>query len=249
MSRVLLVGESWFQYIIEVKGFDSYTHGSYEVGTTWIAQVLAEAGHDFTHLPSHLVDTEWPTDLSAFDLVLLSDVGANTFLLSPATFTQGERRPNPLSELARYVRDGGAMGMIGGYLSFGGFDGRAHFSGTPIEEILPVVISPHDDRVELPEGVDPTILLDGHLALGGAARLGPLLGYNRLAPRSEAEVVASCGADPLLVVWGVGAGRAFAYASDCGPHWASPEYLALPDYGRLWNGLVTWATTRNESLR
>jgi uncharacterized membrane protein len=247
MSRVLLIGESWFHYTVEVKGFDSYTHGGYEVGTEWIARALTEGGHEFVHLPAHLVASEWPTELTAFDLVLLSDVGANTFLLTPTTFIHGERRANPLASIAGYVRGGGALGMIGGYLSFGGFDGRAHFSATPIEEVLPVVISPHDDRVELPEGTDPVILAEGHAALGGAHSLGPLLGYNRLSARPEAKIIASCGADPLLALWSVGAGRAFAYASDCGPHWAPPVYLASPDYGRLWNGLVTWATSRDQA--
>jgi len=132
--------------------------------------------------------------------------------------------------------------MIGGYLSFGGFDGRAHFASSPVEAVLPIEISHFDDRVELPEGVDPVIELLEHSALGGATTLGPLLGYNRLVPRVDAQVIASCNDDPLLVVWNVGLGRAFAYASDCGPHWAAPEYLATPDYTRLWNGIVWWAT-------
>ena len=242
VSRVLLVGESWFHYSVEVKGFDSYTHGGYEVGTEWLATALAQGGHDFVHLPSHLVATEWPHDLNAFDLVLLSDVGENTLLLTPETFTKGERRANPLVVIVDYVRAGGAFGMIGGYLSFGGFDGRAHYASSPIEAVLPVVILPFDDRVELPEGTDPIIDLAGHPALGGATTLGPLLGYNRLTPRTDAKVVARCGNDPLLVVWTCGNGRAFAYASDCGPHWAAPLYLASSDYARLWNGIVAWAT-------
>jgi len=242
MSRILLVGESWFHYSVEVKGFDSYTHGGYEVGTEWLAAAFSQGGHDFTHLPSHLVATEWPVDLTAFDLVLLSDVGENTFLLTPETFVRGERRANPLVAIADYVRTGGAFGMIGGYLSFGGIDGRAHYANSAIASTLPVLISPFDDRVELPEGTDPTIDIPGHPALGGATSLGPLLGYNRLAARTDAEVVARCGDDPLLTVWNVGGGRAFAYASDCGPHWAAPSYLASSDYAALWNGIVTWAT-------
>jgi uncharacterized membrane protein len=244
MSQVLLVGESWFHHTIAQKGFDSYTHSGYEEGTGWIVAALAEGGHEVTHLPCHLVGTEWPTDLSHFDLVLLSDVGANTFLLSPTTFVQGERRDNPLSSIASYVHDGGAFGMIGGYLSFAGIDGRARYSSTPIEDVLPVSISPFDDRVELPEGVDPVVEIPFHPVLGGSAVLGPLLGYNRLQAKADAQVVAWCGTDPLLSLWTVGRGRTFAYASDCGPHWASPTYLESPDYGRLWRGIVSWATGR-----
>jgi uncharacterized membrane protein len=247
VSRVLLVGESWFHYSVEVKGFDSYSHGGYEVGTEWLAAALSQGGHEFAHLPSHLVATEWPNDLAEFDLVLLSDVGENTFLLTPETFVRGERRANPLVAIAEYVRAGGAFGMIGGYLSFGGIDGRAHYASSAIEAVLPVMISPFDDRVELPEGTDPTIALPGHLALGGATTLGPLLGYNRLTARVDAQVIALCGEDPLLAVWIVGEGRAFAYASDCGPHWAAPAYLASSEYVRLWNGIVAWATGERAS--
>jgi uncharacterized membrane protein len=247
MSRVLLIGESWFHYTVELKGFDTYTHNGYEVGTEWISAALTGGGHEFVHLPSHLVATEWPRDLSVFDVVLLSDVGANTFLLTPETFVEGKRRANPLATIADYVRAGGAFGMIGGYLSFGGFDGRAHYATSPVEAVLPVEISPFDDRVELPEGVDPVIDLPGHPALGGATKLGPLLGFNRFVARAGAQVVARCGDDPLLVVWDVGKGRAFAYASDCGPHWADPEYLATPQYAHLWNGIVAWATDEQAS--
>lgn len=244
MSRVLLVGESWFHYTLEVKGFDAYTHGGYEVGTQYLEAALVARGHEFAHLPSHLIASEWPASFEDFDLVLLSDVGSNTLLLTPTTFAAGQRRANPLVALAEYVREGGAFGMVGGYLSFGGFDGRAHYAASPVEAVLPVTISPFDDRSELPEGVEPDVASPGHPALGGATILGPLLGYNRLTARPEAEVVARVGTDPLLVTWSVGAGRAFAYASDCGPHWASPEYLRSPDYARLWNGIVGWATAR-----
>jgi hypothetical protein len=37
--------------------------------------------------------------------------------------------------------------------------------------------------------------------------LGPLLGYNKVMARTDAELVVRCGADPLLAVWEVGAGR------------------------------------------
>ena len=247
MSRVLLVGESWFHYSIEVKGFDSYNHGGYEEGTEWIAKALAQGGHEFVHLPSHLVSTKWTFELTEFDLVLFSDVGANTFLVTAEAFVEGEARVNPLVAIANYVKGGGAFGMIGGYLSFGGFAGLAHYASSPIDDILPVTISPFDDRVDLPEGVDPVIEIAGHPALGGAKTLGPLLGYNRLTAREGAEVVARCGADPLLATWSIGNGRSFAYASDCGPHWASPSYLRSSDYALLWNGLVSWAVgTRAE---
>jgi len=57
MATVLLIGESWFTQLMEVKGFDSFTVSGYEVGTQWIEPALTGGGHDFRHLPSHLVDS------------------------------------------------------------------------------------------------------------------------------------------------------------------------------------------------
>lgn len=239
MATVLLIGESWFTQLMETKGFDSFTVSGYEIGTEWIAPALS-AQHEFRHLPSHLVDHDWP-DLSDVDVVLVSDCGANTFLLGAATFTGGEPAPNRLTQLADFVRGGGGLGMIGGYLSFSGIDAKAKFAGTPLAEVLPVEIERTDDRVEVPEGVDPVAVLGDHPALGGAATLGPLLGYNQVRARPEATVLATCGDDPLVAIWEVGAGRAFAYTSDCGPHWASRGYADSADYALLWQGLVGWA--------
>jgi uncharacterized membrane protein len=240
MATVLLIGESWFTQLMEVKGFDSFTVSGYEVGTQWIEPALTAAGHEFRHLPSHLVDSAWP-DMSDVDVVLVSDCGANTFLLGSATFTEGVPAPNKLTELAAFVRAGGGLGMIGGYLSFSGLDAKAQFAGTPLADVLPVLISTSDDRVEVPEGVEPAATMPEHPALGGAGAFGPLLGYNRVAARDEADVLVTCGNDPLVAVWECGEGRAFAYTSDCGPHWASRPYADGATYGQLWQGLVGWA--------
>lgn len=240
MATVLLIGESWFTQLTEVKGFDSFTVNGYEVGTQWIAPALQAQGHDFRHLPSHLVDSAWP-DLSDVDVILVSDCGANTFLLGTATFAGGEPVPNKLTELAEFVRNGGGLGMIGGYLSFSGIDAKAQFAGTALADVLPVEIGRTDDRVEIPEGVEPVATIPSHEALGGATCFGPLLGYNQVVARPEATVLAMSGQDPLVAVWEVGAGRAFVYTSDCGPHWASRTYADSPDYSRLWQGLVGWA--------
>jgi uncharacterized membrane protein len=239
MATVLLIGESWFTHLMEVKGFDSFTVSGYEVGTESIEAALTSAGHEFRHLPAHLVDAGWP-DLADVDVVLVSDVGANTFLLGQATFQGGRPQPNKLAELAGFVRSGGGLGMIGGYLSFSGIGARAQYAGTPLADVLPVEIARTDDRVEVPEGIDPVRVAD-HPALGGATVLGPLLGYNQVRPYAGATVLARCGNDPLVAIRRVGAGRSFAYTSDCGPHWASRDYAGSPEYGLLWNGLVSWA--------
>ncbi|MDL1892909.1 hypothetical protein FBQ87_08465, partial [Sphingobacteriales bacterium CHB3] len=65
-----------------------------------------------------------------------------------------------------------------------------------------------------------------------------ILGYNRLIPRAEATVVATAGADPLLAAWQFGHGRAVAFASDCGPHWAPPDFVAWDGYATLWQNIA-----------
>ena len=87
-------------------------------------------------------------------LVILSDVGANTLLLHPLVFTQSVRFPNRLQLLADYVEQGGALGMMGGYMTFQGIGGKGCYHGSPIEKALPVDFLPYDDRQEHPEGID-----------------------------------------------------------------------------------------------
>ena len=131
--------------------------------------------------------------------------------------------------------------MIGGYMTFQGIDGRARYHGTPVEEALPVNIGQVDDRVEVPEGVVPLVTGPEHPVLSGIDGEWPaFLGYNRLTARSEADVLATAGDDPFLVVWQYGKGRSAAFASDCGPHWGPEEYLSWRHHDRLWAQLVAW---------
>jgi uncharacterized membrane protein len=90
-------------------------------------------------------------------VVILSDIGANSLLLAPDTFERSAVAPNRLAAVEQYVRDGGGLLMIGGYLSFAGIEGKARYHGTPVEAALPVTISPQDDRAERPEGVQPAV--------------------------------------------------------------------------------------------
>ena len=67
-----------------------------------------------------------------------------------------------------------------------------------------------------------------------------VLGYNRVAPKTKAEVLLTIGDDPLLAVWSYGRGRVAAFTSDCAPHWAPPEFLNWAGYRGLWVNLVRW---------
>lgn len=230
-----------------IKGVDSFTTHSYVEGVGPLRDALTAAGHSTTHLPAHLVPQQFPDDAAAladYDLVVLSDIGANSIQLAPRVIDRSERGHDRLANLAAWVADGGALLMVGGYLSFTGFEGKAAFRQSPLAPSLPVELLPEDDRVELPAGAAPSVLRQDHPAVGGAGAQWPhLLGYNRVRARAGATTLAEIAGDPLLVVGEHGKGRTAAFTSDCSPHWAPPEFCERWDgYGNLFDGLVRWLT-------
>lgn len=252
--HVLVAGESWITESTHIKGVDRFTLSSYVEGIEPLRRALEGGDHTLTHLPAHLVPERFPftpDDLEPFDVVVLSDIGANSLLLPSAVTERSEIRPNRLASLASWIHDGGGLVMVGGYLSFSGIEAKAAFAGTPVEEVLPVRCVPGDDRVEVPEGVVPHVVLGDHPALGGVAPPWPhLLGYNRTVPDDDAEVVATIGEDPLIAVRQVGAGRTAVFTSDCAPHWAPPEFCEHWDgYGPLWRALLGWTAGGDASQR
>jgi len=242
--RVLLAGESWITYSVHIKGVDQFTQCAYEEGARWLVAGLAEHGIDCVHLPSHLAITQFPSlveELAGYDCVILSDIGANTLLLHPRTTGQSRRTPNRLAALEEYVREGGGLIMIGGYMSFQGIEGKARYNDTPIEEVLPVEIMPYDDRAEVPEGFVPRVVDEAHPVLAGIPREWPfMLFYNRVRLKPEAALLLAHRDDPILAVWQYGRGRSAAFTPDCAPHGAPPEFLEWPYYGQFWAQLVRW---------
>jgi uncharacterized membrane protein len=242
--RVLFAGESWNTYAVHTKGANSYTTSGYEEGAKELLAALASSGLDVTYLNNHQAVESFPYRAeelaSRFDVVILSDIPADSLLLPHAVFVEGQKRPNRLRSLAAFVERGGGLLMVGGYMSFSGFEGRARYALTPLAAALPVEISSCDDRIEEPEGVTPVVAQD-HPALNGVPRAWPyFLGYNRFKPKAGSQVILSVGEDPFLAVGQHGAGRVAAFASDCSPHWGSPEFLAWPYYSAFWSQLTTW---------
>lgn len=244
MKRVLIAGESWLTVMTHVKGFDFFMNGNYDGGANKLIESLTSSGYMVDYIPNHEAPRRFPNTREALDdygVIFLSDIGSNTLLLHPDTFNRSMRTPNRLKLLREWIIDGGALAMIGGYLTFQGIDGRGRWHGTAVEDVLPVQIDINDDRVEVPEGFNPVVVAD-HPILEGLPKNWPyFLGYNKLVARPDTKVLmATEDGDPFLVVREVGTGRTAAFASDCAPHWGSSEFYNWEYYGRFWTQLVQW---------
>ncbi|WIK63825.1 glutamine amidotransferase [Gleimia hominis] len=244
MAKVLLAGESWVSDIVDHKGFDPFPHTQVHVGCEKLLEVLRNGGHSVDHLKSHDVSEFFPysvSELDRYDVLILSDIGANSLLLSPKVFELGERVPNRLHVISEWVRSGGGLMMAGGYLSFQGFQAKANYAGTEVEDVLPVNISKWDDRVEAPQGIRGQNAEIDHPIIEGLDNTWPyLLGYQKLEAKDDAIVLASVDRDPLLLAWQVGKGRSVAFASDISPHWAPVEFMNWSGYGTLFNNTINW---------
>ena len=250
---VLLIGESWMTHITETKGADVFSYDTYETGTQYIREALSTDDIQFHHMPCHLVQTEFPDSAAElkknYDVVVISDCGANTFLLPAKTFLHCQRTPNKLEILREFTETGGGLCMAGGYMSFMGIEGKGRYNNTPVEKALPVTFFPYDDRRELPQGVSVPADTQKHPILNGlSGSWGPILGYNRAVAKENALVALSYEGDPILSLTEYGSGRSIAFACDCAPHWCPPELCQSDNYKILWRNIVRWLVFCNIHL-
>ncbi len=245
---ILFVGESCFSTHTEYKGVDHFAETNYHESAQIMKELFESLGHRFTHIPCHLVPKLYPKTLEEFrryDVVLFSDVGTNTFLLLPEMVKTGKRVTNLLKLTCDYVKEGGGFGMIGGYMTFQGFEAKGKWKGSHIEKILPVELLCMDDRCEVPEGADLCCRPDSHPILKGMPEKWPyILGYNKLIARENADVLVEFEGDPIISAAQVGKGRTLAYATDCTPHWAPQAMYQWEYYPRLWDNIVHWLAAR-----
>ena len=251
-TRVLLVGESWTTSETHYKGFDQFGSVRFHTGATPLLEAMKDSDFRIDYMTAHEAAEGFPfamEGLAPYDIIILSDIGANTFLLPPDVWLRSRTVPNRLRLLKEWVAQGGNLLMIGGYFSFQGIDGRARWRNTAVEDTLPVTCHPWDDRVEIPEGAQADILLPDHPVMAEMpAAWPPILGVNEVMVRNGATVVARLpedqGGHPLLVLGQHGQGRTAAWTSDVGPHWLSPEFCDWPGYGTLWKNLFGWLVAR-----
>ena len=115
MAKVLFAGESWSSYSINVKGFNAYNIGGYGEGGKPLIDALQSEGHEVTYLRNHEAIEQFRAveELKEYDVVVFSDMGADTLLLPPAVLLDGQVRPNPLVSVREFVRQGGGFLMVG----------------------------------------------------------------------------------------------------------------------------------------
>jgi uncharacterized membrane protein len=229
--------------MIHQKGFDSFTSTKYEEGATLLLSELRKNNFTIDYLPSHEVQIRFPktlNELEKYDAIILSDIGANTFLLQNHTFYDMEVSVNSLETIKKYVGEGGGFLMIGGYLSFMGIEGKANYKNTPISEILPVEMMDKDDRIEVPEGFIPSYTVNADPILKDLGTWPKLLGYNRVLVKEGSKELLQTNVDPILVTGTYKKGKTAAFLSDCAPHWGSLEFVNWKNYSLFWSNLVNY---------
>lgn len=241
---VLLVGESCFATHTEYKGLDQFSETNYHEAATVLRGVIEGLGHQFTHIPCHMIARQYPRDLKslqAYDVVLFSDVGTNSFLLLPEMVRTGNRVVNLLKLTKEYIAQGGGFAMIGGYMTYQGMEAKGKWKRSCIEEILPVTLYEGDDRCEVPEGADLRCDPTKHPILNGLPAEWPyILGYNRTIAKGNADVLVAYDNDPIIATTTYGEGRVVAYTTDCAPHWAPAAMHGWTYYPKLWDNIIKW---------
>jgi uncharacterized membrane protein len=249
-TKVLLVGESWVSSATHYKGFDQFGSVTFHLGAEPLVAALKDSDFDLHYMTAHEAVEKLPftlEGLSEYDVIILSDIGANSLLLHPDVWLHGKTIPNRLKLLRDWAAAGGGLIMIGGYFSFQGIDGKARWHRTAVEDALPVTCLPYDDRLEIPEGFRPVINTDHAIFAGIEGEWPVLLGANEVVARErdDVEVLASLpddqGGHPLLVTGTYGKGRTVAWTSDIGPHWLPNTFVEWPGYAKLWKNMLGWA--------
>ncbi len=198
------------------------------------AGILTHFGFEFDYFPSDYRFKDADLD-GNYRCIVISDYPSVNF------------SKEQLNIIAEKVLHGSGFVMLGGWESFTGAAGG--YNKTVLTEILPVVMSDSDDRVNCPQGCLVEKLLDNEITQDlPFDDCPPNIGcYNRFKAKPEGQVVLQARPmkivrrfgefefqpgepDPLLVLGEFGRGRTAAFASDVAPHWVG--------------GLVDWGDKR-----
>ena len=101
----------------------------------WLKHALEEAGYEVTYMPSHEALAHFPDTvekLRQYDLVILSDVGANTLMMTQQSFRNSLPAPDRCKAIRSYVEEGGSFYHDRRLMSFTGIEGKAATALPPL---------------------------------------------------------------------------------------------------------------------
>lgn len=238
--------ETPFNYAM--KGTEIYNYGKWLKGAleaTGEHQVESVATWDFyRHAPG-----QWEEILSEYDVVIFSDVELKNFQLAPSFFDRSKFGSEPLTFPDRVrltveaLHAGTHMMFLGGWLSFNGEMGKGGWGRSRLSEVLPVQCMEVEDLVESTEGFCGNVRDENHPIFDGidVCSMPPILGYNKVMPRENCQVLATWGntSDPMLAVGQFGKGKCLAYTSDPAPHWGC-NFVYWKAYQQFWSQCLSW---------
>jgi uncharacterized membrane protein len=204
--------------------------------------------------------TGLPTEsavLDKFDVFVLGDLDS-TYL-----------KPAQMELLTKRVRAGAGLVMLGGYHSLG----PGGYAGTPLEEVLPVLVGSRDIG-QLPLPFVPALTADGrqHAIFANIAAffpgpngepakatLPPLEGCVKVHSTKPGATILAVypgekgpggSAMPVLAVQPVGKGRTAVFTGDTTRNWHQvPHALDQKSpFARFWGQLVRWLANRSEAV-
>lgn len=181
----------------------------------------------------------------AYDVYLIGDLPAEAFQFQNQSL---------LTELAKRVREGAGLAMLGGVRNFG----SGGYAATPLAELLPVKMtiaeqlgprdSPARNQINQPVQMLPTRDGERRYLMQLSAlendrvwrQLPAMSGANKLAPKSGAvEILAeSERQEPLLIATDTGRGRVLALGVDETWRWHLRGFAA--EHQRFWQQVVLW---------
>jgi len=171
---------------------------SLQTAAGYLAGVMTHAGIKFTYRASNepVDDDLLERPFKAF---ILSDYPAGHFT------------PERFDRLAKRVRNGAGLLMIGGWESFSGAGGE--YTETILRDVLPVTMEPGDDRVNCPQPCLVEKVTEHAIIILRARR------FDSSRINGEYNFTPYESADTLLVTGEYGKGRTCALATDVAPHW------------------------------
>lgn len=185
--------------------------------------------------------------------LIISDVEARCFHLYPGFFNRATREsytvtyPDRLNVIRDWIRDGGGMMMLGGWLSFTGVQSKAGWGRSSMAPVLPVECLSTEDLVESSEGFTAEVLMPDHPVVKGLPwhAFPPIFGYNEVKEKPEGQVLVRVKetGHPLVVVGEFGKGRVMTYMSDPAPHWGI-NFELWEGYDAFWQQSLNWVTKK-----